>query len=250
MSKNTLPKWDDERTETLTNMVGDESPVSQETVAEVAETLETTTRSVASKLRKMNYEVETVAQAHKKTFTDEQEEALRDFVTANEGEYTYAEIAVQVLGDAEKARQVQGKLLSMELTGMAKPTPKKEVAKQYSDAEEATFEKMANDGAYLEDIAEALGKELNSVRGKALSMLRSHGISMPTQKMSHSKAGPDPVEQLENIGDMTVAEIAEAIDKSERGVKVILTNRGLTAKDYDGAARRSKIDAAKDPVAA
>lgn len=246
MSKNNLPKWDDERTETLVNMVGDESPVSQSTVTEVSEALETTTRSVASKLRKMDYEVETVAQAHKKTFSPEQEAELKDFLENNEGVYTYAEIALKVLGDADAARKVQGKMLSMDMTGYAKPTPKKEVTKQYSDAEETTFEKMANDGAFLEDIAEALGKELNSVRGKALSMLRSHGITMPKQKESHSKAGPDPMEALEDIVDMTVAEIAETIGKSERGVKVILTNRRLTAKDYDGAARKAKIEAAKE----
>ena len=54
----TLPKWTDERTEELTNFIGDESPVSQDTVAEAAEQLETTTRSVSSHLSKMGYEVE------------------------------------------------------------------------------------------------------------------------------------------------------------------------------------------------
>ena len=51
----TLPKWTDERTDTLTNFVGDETPVSQATVADAAGQLETTTRSVSSKLRKMGY---------------------------------------------------------------------------------------------------------------------------------------------------------------------------------------------------
>ena len=45
----TLPKWTDERTEELTNFVGNESPISQGTVAEAAEQLETSTRSVSSK---------------------------------------------------------------------------------------------------------------------------------------------------------------------------------------------------------
>ena len=43
-----LPKWTDERTEELTSFVGTESPVSQETVAEAADRLETSTRSVSS----------------------------------------------------------------------------------------------------------------------------------------------------------------------------------------------------------
>ena len=47
-----LPKWTEERTDQLVSFVGDESPVSQATVAEAAEQLETSTRSVSSKLRK------------------------------------------------------------------------------------------------------------------------------------------------------------------------------------------------------
>ena len=53
-----LPKWTDERTDALTNFVGDESPVSQATVAEAADQLETSTRSVSSKLRKMGFDAE------------------------------------------------------------------------------------------------------------------------------------------------------------------------------------------------
>jgi hypothetical protein len=39
---------------------------------------------------------------------------------------------------------------------------------------------------------------------------------------------------------MTVVEIAEAIEKTPRGVKTMLTRRGLAAADYDGAAKRDK----------
>ena len=52
-----LPKWTDERTSELTSFVGDESPVSQATVASAAEQLETSVRSVSSKLRKMGFDV-------------------------------------------------------------------------------------------------------------------------------------------------------------------------------------------------
>ena len=44
-----LPKWTDERTSALESFVGDESPVSQATVASAAEELETSVRSVSSK---------------------------------------------------------------------------------------------------------------------------------------------------------------------------------------------------------
>ena len=46
-----------------------------------------------------------------------------------------------------------------------------------------------------------------------------------------------------NIADMTVAEIAEATGKSERGVKSMLSRRGISAKDHDGVAKRAKLDA-------
>tara|TARA_Y100000015_G_scaffold7279_1_gene6794 strand:+ start:768 stop:1100 length:333 start_codon:yes stop_codon:yes gene_type:complete len=52
-----VPKWTDERTQSLVDFVGS-GPVSQATVAEAADELETSSRSVSSKLRKMGYEVE------------------------------------------------------------------------------------------------------------------------------------------------------------------------------------------------
>ena len=39
---------------------------------------------------------------------------------------------------------------------------------------------------------------------------------------------------------MTVEEIADEIGKTERGVKTMLTRRGLVAADYDGAAKKEK----------
>ena len=88
-----VPKWNDERTAALTTFVGDESPVSQATVAGAAENLETSARSVSSKLRKMGYEVELASTSSSKAFTAEQESTLATFVNDNSGNYTYAEIA-------------------------------------------------------------------------------------------------------------------------------------------------------------
>ena len=42
---------------------------------------------------------------------------------------------------------------------------------------------------------------------------------------------------------MTVSEIAKAVDKTERGLKTLLTRRGITVKDYDGAAKKLKAEA-------
>ena len=241
----TLPKWTDERTEALENYVGDESPVSQETVAGAAEELETSTRSVSSKLRKMGYEVELASARAHRTFSDSEEATLRAFVEDNEGAFTYAEIAENFAGGKFTPKSIQGKILSMELTSYVKPAPKKETVRTYSPEEEAVFVEMVKDGAFVEAIAEKLDRTVNSVRGKALSLLRLGEIEkIPTQEFTKGSARKDPLADLGDVSSMTVAEIAEEIEKTERGVKAMLTRRGLVAEDYDGAARKAKAAAA------
>ncbi len=235
-----LPKWTDERTSQLVKSVGEESPVSQETVKSVAEQLETTVKSVAAKLRKMDYIVESSVTAHSKTFTEKQENTLEDFVTSNSGEYTYAQIASAFENGKFDARQIQGKLLSMKLNEHVKPTPKPEVVRAFSDSEEATVVKMTEDGAFLEEIAAAVNKEINSVRGKALSLLKAGKIvAIPKQRDSKGTERKDVFEGVD-IQNLTVEEIAEAVEKTPRGVKTMLTRRGLKAKNYDGAAKAAK----------
>ena len=134
-----------------------ESPVSQATVAEAADQLETSTRSISSKLRKMGFEVELASAASGTSFTEGQEATLRAFVTDNSGEYTYAQIAEHFEGGAFSPKSIQGKILSMELTDHVAPAPKVEAVRTYTAAEEATFVSMVNDGAFVEAIADALG---------------------------------------------------------------------------------------------
>ena len=242
-----VPKWTEERTDALTAFVGDETPVSQATVAEAADSLETSTRSVSSKLRKMGYDVELASTASTKAFSSVQENILESFVTDNSGQYTYAEVAEHFADGTFSAKQIQGKILSMELTGHIKPTPKPETVKTYSDAEEAEFVALVNDGAYVEAIAEALGRSVNSVRGKALSLLRAGTIAaIPTQETTKSGTRVDPLAEISGIESMTVEEIAGEINKTVRGVKTMLTRRGITVSDYDGAARREKAAAAAE----
>jgi hypothetical protein len=235
-----LPKWTEERTDALTNFVGDESPVSQATVADAADQLETSTRSISSKLRKMGFDVELASAAGGKSFTEAQEATLAAFVESNSGEYTYAEIASHFEDGAYSAKSIQGKILSMELTGHVKPAPKVETVRTYSEAEETTFIEMVNAGAFVEQIAEAMDRSVNSVRGKALSLLRSGDIAgIPKQEFTKGSAKEDPLADLD-VASMTVEAIAEAIGKTARGVKTMLTRRGVSAADYDGAARQQK----------
>ena len=236
-----LPKWTDERTDELVNFVGDESPISQATVAEAADQLETSTRSISSKLRKMGYEVELASASSSRAFSESQEATLATFVQDNSGEYTYAQIAENFEGGAFSAKSIQGKILSMELTDHVKPAPKVEAVRTYSEDEEATFIEMVNDGAFVEAIADALDRSVNSVRGKALSLLRSGDIdAIPRQEHTKGSTNEDPLADLGDISGMTVEEIAEAIGKTARGVKTMLTRRGLVAEDYDGAAKKEK----------
>jgi hypothetical protein len=236
-----LPKWTDERTDELVTFVGDESPISQATVAEAATQLETSTRSISSKLRKMGFEVELASASSSRAFSESQEATLATFVQDNSGEYTYAQIADNFDGGTFDAKQIQGKILSMELTSHVKPAPKVEAVRTYSESEEATFIEMVNDGAYVEAIADALGREVNSVRGKALSLLRSgHIDAIPRQEHTKGTTKEDPLADLGDLSSMTVEEIADAIGKTARGVKTMLTRRGLVAEDYDGAARKEK----------
>ena len=233
-----LPKWTDERTQQLVDFVGNESPVSQAMVADAADELETSVRSVSSKLRKMGYDVELASANASKSFSDEQEATLSNFVTDNSGVYTYAEIAENFEGGAFSAKSIQGKILSMQLTEHVKPAPKVETVKTYIEDEESQFISLVNDGAFIEDIAEALGRSVNSIRGKALSLLRAGEINaIPKQEHTKGSSKADPLADVE-IDGMTVEEIADQIGKTVRGVKTMLTRRGLQCADYNGAARK------------
>lgn len=227
--------WTKEREVQLLQEVGAARPISQVVAAAAAVALDVSTRSASAKLRKMGEEVEKAGPRARK-FSDEQETALVGFLNSNSGSFTYAEIANQFSGGEFSAKQIQGKVLSLELTGAVKPTPKKESVKTYTDAEEVTFVKLANSGAFLEDIADALGKSLASVRGKALSLTRTEVLSgIPKQRESHAVVKVDVIEELQQAGKlvaMTVNEIAEAAGKTPRGVRTIITRRQYEASDY------------------
>lgn len=236
-------KWNDENVARLQELTAGESPVPGSVVESAAEAMGYTVRSIASKLRQLGVEVESMATAKVPAFSPEQGTALRIFLNANQGVYTYKEVAEKFMDGAFNAKQIQGKVLALELTGQVKASEKVEFARTYTPEEEATFVEMANAGSFIEDIAAALGKEVASVRGKALSLTRNGQIAkIPSQKTSHAKNDVDAVDALGDISGLTVAEIAKATDKTERGVKTLLTRRGINVKDYKGADKREKAD--------
>jgi hypothetical protein len=245
MTTNTNKKWTDEAVAQLLQIVGQESPVSVAKVEEAAASLDTSTRSISAKLRQLDREVASMAKEKVSAFSEQEGADLAAFVQANAGNLTYKEIAEHFAGGKFNPKQIQGKLLALELTGSVKPAEKVEVARTYSDAEEATFIKMAQSGAFIEDIAAALNKTTASVRGKALSLTRKELIAkIPAQRESHAKNDVDPVTALgDAIATMTVAEIAAAVNKTERGLRTLLTRRGIDVADYKGHDKKMKAEA-------
>lgn len=245
MTEKATKKWSDEAIAQLLNTVGNESPVSVDAVERASQALGFTTRSIASKLRQLDREVASLAKEKTSAFTPEEGDDLADFVNANSGNLTYKQIAENFAGGKFTAKQIQGKLLALELTGSVKAAEKVEVARTYTEAEEATFVAMAEGGKFIEEIAAKLNKSVASVRGKALSLTRKGQISkIPAQRESHAKESVDAVSALgDKIATMTVAEIAQAVDKTERGLRTLLTRRGIKVADYDGAAKKAKAEA-------
>lgn len=232
--------WNEENTAKVIALAGT-GEVSQAQLISIAEEMGTTARSIGAKLRKLDFQV-AKATAKAPSWTEDQEVALHELVTSNEGNLTYAEIAATFQEGAFTAKQVQGKLLNMELFHMVRKADKKVAPRTYSPAEEANFIAMVNSGASIEALAEAFEKTTASIRGKALSLYRSKDIeAMPKQEHSTAKESVDPLADVD-VASMTVEQLQEATGKTGRGIKSILSRRGLTCKDYDGAARREKLD--------
>lgn len=241
----TTKKWNEQVVAELLSIVGTESPVTAATVEAAAAALNISVRSVAAKLRQLDLAVESLAKVKVSAFSDEQTEALKAFVTANAGNLTYKDIAEQFAGGAFNAKQIQGKILALELTGSVKAAEKVEAVRSYTEAEETKFIELVNKGAFIEEIAEALNKSVSSVRGKALSLTRKNLIdAIPAQKESHAKETFDVVEALgDKLATMTVAQIAKEGIKTERGIKTMLTRRGLDCADYKGSEKKAKAEA-------
>lgn len=233
--------WNDENTAQLVELAGS-GEVSQDTLVSISETLGTTSRSIGAKLRNMNYEVAKAA-PKASAWTEAQESALTALVNENANNLTYAEIAAAFESGAFSAKQIQGKILSMELFDKVRKAEKKTAPRTYTEVEETKFVAMVKDSASMEALAEAFGRPIASVRGKALSLLRSEHIdAMPKQEGSSAKARTDVLEGLD-VANMTVEAIAEKTERSVRGIKSTLSRRGVSCEDYDGAAKRAKLDA-------
>lgn len=117
--------------------------------------------------------------------------------------------------------------MSLELHKAIKPAEAKVAPRTYTPEEEAVIEAMVGEGKFIEEIADKLGKTINQVRGKLLSMK----LSAPQRDKKETKS--DAYEGIEAIaGSLTVAQLAEKYGKTERGVKTVLSRRNISASDY------------------
>lgn len=200
--------------------------VTEEVIESLCESFGFPRRSVTAKLRKLGRDVPAKPQAAP-VFSAEETEELREFLTNNAGVYTAEEIASTFADGHFNARQINGKAMSLELTKAIKPADAKVPERKYTPAEEAVIEEMVNEGKFIEDIAEALGKTVPQIRGKLLSM------KMTAPQKTKKETKTDAYDGIEAVAaTLTVAELAARFGKTERGVKTVLGRRGLTAKDY------------------
>ena len=201
------------------------SGVTEPVIQELCDEFEFPRRSVTAKLRKLGFDVPKKPGAAP-VFSPEQTDALSSFLSDNSGTYTAEEIAETFSDGDFTARQINGKALSLEMTQHIKPAEKKVTPKTYTAEEESTISSMVEAGSYLEEIADAVGKTVASVRGKLLSM----GLKAPQRDKKASKS--DPYEGIDGMTDQSVEALAEHFGKTVRGVKTVLTRRGLSCADY------------------
>ena len=201
------------------------SEVNEALIQELCDEFQFPRRSVTAKLRKLGFEVPKKPGAAP-VFSAEETEALSSFLSGNSGVHTAEEIAETFADGQFTARQINGKALSLEMTQHIKPAEKKVTPKTYTADEESTISAMVEGGSYLEEIAESVGKTVASVRGKLLSM----GLKAPLRDKKASKS--DPYEGIDGLTDQTVEQLADHFGKTVRGVKTVLTRRGLSASDY------------------
>ena len=184
-------------------------------------------RSVTAKLRKLNYDVpKKPGEAPK--FTPEETDEIRSFLEDHDGEFTAEEIASDHFTKFT-SRQITGKALSLEMTGNIKPAEKKVAPKTFTDAEEVIIRDMVAKNSFLEEIADKVGKTVNSVRGKLLSMQ----LKAVQRDKKGAKASPyEGLVEGSDLLNLTVEELAEKFDKTPRGVKTVLARRKLECKNY------------------
>ncbi len=197
-------------------------------------------RSIGGKLRYMGYTLEKKGSSSAvKKYTDEEEATIREMCSDPDNLPSQEEVAEAVGKDC---KSIGGKLVSMNIYNVKKANPKSGSAvKLFTEDDEVTILEMTAgivDGAqvFVEDIAEALGKEVKQLRGK-LAGMRVKGVLTRNKAVKAVKVYTDEV--LESIKGMldtgcSLEEIAETKGLKLTGLKSILAKKGLISKSTKG----------------
>jgi hypothetical protein len=219
-------KYTDEIVARMRAVVGNE--VTAEAIDALHQELGFPKRSISAKLRSMNFVVPTKVEAP--VFSAEETKSLTDFLVSNSGQFTAEEVSTRFAGGKFSKRQIMGKVLSLELNTHVKKAEKKDKPKTYTANEENLIVKLVGEGKYLEEIADALGKNVNSVRGKLLSM----ELKAPQKNKKAPVEGGSYPDLAKVAPTKTVEElVAHYPGKTARGIKTALSRRGIAAKDYE-----------------
>lgn len=206
--------------------------VTEEKIAALVTEFDFNRRSVAAKLRSLDLEVPSKVEAPK--FTADETEAFKAYVTSNSGNLNAEEISKGFLNGKFSSRQIMGKALAEELTTHIKKTEKTAKPKTYTEAEENKIRSLVEAGKFLEEVAEALGKPVNSMRGKLLSM----DLKAPQKNKKAAVVGGSYPDLDKIAPTMTVEELVAHYEKTKpgttvRGVKTALSRRNVAAKNYE-----------------
>jgi len=195
-------------------------------VAELAESLEVSEKSLAAKIRNMGYTTENAVKG--KTFTEAETAQFESLASA--GTATAEDIA-EAMG--KTTAQIRGKALACKAT--LAPSPKKAPAVlKYTEAETETVTQMAENGDFIEDIAEAMNRTVAQIRGKLLS-LKLKAPQRESKAKARTVVYTDEViaSVITAVGEgQSSADIAESLELNVRGLRSRL-GRMLKAGDID-----------------
>jgi hypothetical protein len=203
-------KWTQEITDTLIEKVKDvQGEIPYNVVETIAGEFDVSARSVAGKLRSLGYAVAKKTITATKNYNEKEEALIKQMVSQG----AFIEDIAARLG--REVKQIRGKLLSMKLTAPTKnkKEPKK---KSYSPEEEAKIAQLVESGAFIEDIADALGKTVPQIRGKLLSMKLKAPMKNKKEKGSNKVYTDEVVEKITAMfkEGKTTEQIAEELELS------------------------------------
>jgi DNA-binding CsgD family transcriptional regulator len=144
---------------------------------------------------------------------EETEKALVDAVSAFNGEIPYTECERIASELGKPTASVTAKLRALDYKVGKKEATKSESS--YSDEDVATIKAMAEAGSYLEEIADTLGRDPKSVKGKLLSMrlkVTQRDVK-PAKPKAYTEAEEAIITEMHAAGATKIA-IAERLNRT------------------------------------